>query len=141
MAKCEFSLATELTPQIYHYLQEASEALALYFTPEMAIAKSNSGEGAIYQWFLDGQPLGAMFLDFRVELIDNKECKTMNLILLGGTKINLWAEDLELFLFKLAEQLRIDEFTALGRKGWGRFFPSMEHVACLYRVKLTNINN
>lgn len=141
MAKCEFVLSSELTPQIYHYLHEASEALNLYFTVEMAVAKANSGDGAIYHWFLDCQCLGAMFLDFRIELIDNKPCKTMNLILLGGTKINLWAEDLKIFLYDLANNLTIDEFTVLGRKGWGRMFSNLEHIACLYRVKLTNVNN
>lgn len=113
------------------FLEQGAAALYNYFTVPMAVQRSLTGSGKIYQVFDKNRILGCFFIDF----VNNHIGKTMNLILLGGEEMDDWSEDFSKFLHVLAEQEDVDELTVFGRKGWGRRFPNLEHFACLYRQK------
>lgn len=114
-----------------YFLEEAAKSMRHYLEVPMALQQARMGAGRIYQVFDNAQLLGCFFMNF----ITNHIGKTMNLILLGGENMKLWADDLSDFLHGLAEKEDIDELTVMGRPGFKKLFPNLEHFACVYRQK------
>lgn len=123
----------ELSIQSREFLTSAQNAIQGYFTLDMAISEAAAGIGLFYDVLLGDVLVGSLFIDFRVLHLG----KTMQLALLGGTRLADWRHDLVSFLYRLARNNKADEFTIFGRPGWGRLFPELNPVGCIFRKKLT----
>lgn len=130
----ERSCLDSLPEQALEHLNEASKAMDGYFPLARAMEQAKSGAGEIYLVFHKQKLHGAMFLNFR--MLSDKRV-VMNLPLLGGSEMWLWAKDLGEFLHNKARQIGADEFTILGREGWGKLFPELEKIGSIFRRKLT----
>lgn len=64
--------------------------------------------------------------------------KVLTSVLLGGHSFDLWHNNLKTFYYKLAQYHDCDEFMLMGRYGFKRFFPELEEVARVFRVRLKN---
>lgn len=98
-----------------------------------ALDKAKNQEGFIFEVRSKGELLGCFYLTFR----QNHLGKTMNLELLGGQKMFSWKHDFVRFVYQIAKDEHVDEFTYMGRKGFAKFFDGLEYVASVYRHKLT----
>lgn len=63
--------------------------------------------------------------------------RVLTSVLLGGIEFEQWAEDLRQFYYKLAKDHNCDEFMLMGRRGFKRYFPELQEVATVFRVRLT----
>lgn len=116
------------------YLKSASLAVTNYLEVDIALDQARHGQGCIYETLLDSRLTGCFFFNY----VTNHLGRTMNLILLGGERLPLWAADLSRFLNTLCHENEIDQFTMLGRKGFEKLFPELEPIACVYRKKFEN---
>lgn len=116
--------------QSIEYLQEAALSIKHYLGAADAIQQTKLGIGHIYQVFSEKELLGCFFVNF----VENHLGRVMNMVLLGGKDILKWGSDLSQFLYKLADEEKVDEFCYLGREGFSKIFPNLEKVAVLYRV-------
>lgn len=135
MANVSFVRTKELPDAAKIYLESASNAVGGYFTLDMAIAEEKAGIGAFYCVFVDEKIHGCFFLRYRLIHIG----KIMEVVLLGGIEIELWADDLNKILKEIAKDQKANEITLVGRKGWGRLFHDLEQVSCFYRFKVPNL--
>lgn len=78
--------------------------------------------------------VGAIYLTFTQQEVG----KVMSSILLGGDNFGDWAQDLSEFYYKTAKERECVEFNLMGRRGFKKYFPELEEVATVFRVKLTN---
>lgn len=124
-----------LCDQSIGYLTAASASLYSYLEVPISIQQAKDHFGLIYEVYLENKLTGCFFLNF----VQASVGKTMNLILLGGENLSFWSEALSKFLNQLALDTKVDEFTALGRRGLRKVFPELEHFACLYRKRFTEI--
>lgn len=62
--------------------------------------------------------------------------KVLTSVLLAGDNLAFWHEDLSRFYYKLAADHDCDEFMLMGREGFKHYFPELEEVARIFRVKL-----
>lgn len=69
------------------------------------------------------------------------DLKYLVLNLFHGRDMKIWRDEFVKFIFKLAEANECTDFYMLGRKGWGRLFPEMEHIACVYGHKFDSTYN
>lgn len=113
------------------FLEEAARSMHNYLEVPIALQQARTGSGRIYQVFDKTQLYGCFFMNF----LTNHIGKTINLILLGGENLAAWADDLSDFLHDLAEIEDVDELTVMGRPGFKKFFPKLEHFACIYRQR------
>lgn len=116
--------------QALDYLNDACLAVEGYCTLDMALAQARAGIGLIYCVFIDNVLGGALFINFRVVGGEKK----MTLTLLGSQKnqLHVWARDLVYFLRCLKKDQKATNFTVFGRKGFGKLFPELKHIACVY---------
>lgn len=135
MANVSFVRTRQLSDAAKIYLESASNAVGGYFTLDMALAEANAGIGAFYCIFVDEKLHGCFFLRYRLIHIG----KIMEVVLLGGIGIELWAKELDRILKEIAKDQRANEITLVGRKGWGRLFHDLEQVSCFYRFKVPNL--
>lgn len=119
-----------LPRQAIEYLQDACNAIQGYCTVDMAIGQVQAGIGMIYCVFVDNVLAGTLFINFR--LINGE--KKMTLVLLGSeiNKLHTWSNDLVYFLRRLKSDQKASHFSILGRRGFGRLFKELRHVACVY---------
>lgn len=119
-----------LPNQAIDYLQDACDAMKGFCTVDIAIAQTHAGIGFIYCVWIDNVLSGCLFINFR--LVEGE--KKMTLVLLGSelNRLHLWAHDLVYFLRCIKRDQKAHNFTVLGRKGWGKLFKELRHVACVF---------
>lgn len=63
--------------------------------------------------------------------------RVLTSILLGGDDFGEWADELRKFYYKLAHDNECHEFSLMGRRGFKRYFPELQEIATVFRVRLT----
>lgn len=104
-----------------------------YFPVGRAMEQAKAAQGEVYIASKNGEIFGAFFKNFRT--LDDKRV-VMNIPLLGGAELWLWRNDLKEFLIQKANEIKANEFTILGRKGWSKLFPEFEEIGVVLRMKL-----
>lgn len=57
-------------------------------------------------------------------------------VLFGGVEFDEWYLELRDYYYALAKKYKCDHFTLMGRRGFKKYFPELEEVATVFRVKL-----
>lgn len=119
-----------LPDQAIDYLFDACDAIKGYCTVEMAIAQTQAGIGCIHCVWVDNVLCGCLFINFRI--VEGE--KKMTLVLLGCQphQFHIWANDLIYFLRCVKRDQKASNFSILARKGFGRMFKELRHVACVF---------
>lgn len=61
--------------------------------------------------------------------------RVLTMLLLGGKDLHLWRDDLVEFLQNKAKKLQCTEFYMMGPLAWGKLFPELDLVSCVYHAK------
>lgn len=77
--------------------------------------------------------VGSIYLTFTQQ----ETGRVMTSVLLGGIRFSEWAKELSKFYYKLAKDMACDEFMLMGRRGFKKYFPELDEIATVFRVKLT----
>lgn len=72
---------------------------------------------------------------FALTFTEQEVGKVMTLVLLGGTHLELWKNELSKFLYETADKHVCKELYYMGRKGFARLFPQLEEIARVYRAR------
>lgn len=127
-----------LPEEAIRFLDSASRSMDNYFPVGRATQQARDGTGWIYLIRQGKRLVGAFFANYRCDV---EKGVIYNLPLLGGDDIDSWSGDLIEFLKQKTHDIGASEFVILGRRGWGRMFPQLEHIACLYRKKLSLVSD
>lgn len=99
------------------------------------IGQAAFGQATIYLVKIDDFLCGCFVLSLR----QHRDRRVLQLLALGGFKIRVWRDALVDFLFDAAKKSSCTDFSMIGRRGFGKLFPEMRHVACIYGLDLTKI--
>lgn len=138
MPKIEFVLLTnqaidKLPTKALEFLSKAVEKTNSNFSVDAAIQQFYQGLGYIYTAYYNDRIIGCFFINF--SLVSGG--KILSIILMGGENTQLWFEDIEDFFSNLAKQCECFKLTLMGRRGWGKIYPSLKEEAVLYSKNLT----
>lgn len=64
--------------------------------------------------------------------------KIMSLVLLGGEDVKSWRDEFVEFLFATAKKNGAVQFTMMGPLAWGKLFPELKLMSCVFGINLTN---
>lgn len=117
----------EITSDILGYLQSASDYMGNIFPVSRALEQNLTGQGEIWAVCEKDAVLGAFFINF----VTNETGRYVNLPLLGGKNMDHWKEALSQFLNQRCRDEKAVAFTLLGRPGWKKAFPELEHAGCV----------
>lgn len=92
----------------------------------------NSATARFYSIINDGEPIASFILLFK-NVFDGP---SMTLVALGGSEPRKWRDKLVDFLEATAKEKKCVEFLMVGPPAWGRLFPEIKLVACVYGKNL-----
>lgn len=112
-----------------NYLKKSSDDSPFsFFTENMAAKQWLDGDASIAFAMEENSVIGCFCLTIRA----HKDRKYLMLPLFHGERIAEWRDQFVEYLFMMAKANNCTDFYMMGRKGWGKLFPEMDHIACVY---------
>lgn len=122
----------ESNPEAIKYLERGATDFGGMASVAKCLEQARNGAGIFILINSAIKLAGAAYLTFTQQ----ETGRIMTSVLLAGDDFVDWWGELREFYYKLLKEQHCDEFVMMGRRGFKKFFPELEEVATVFRLKL-----